>query len=125
MKTELSKDIIELKRKGINIPDKLKIKISGDGAKVSRVSNFVVLSYSIMDVCDTQSHLNQRVLSIVNCEEKYANLKHSMQPSFAEINELVNETCIIVENDTIELEFFVGGDMKFIQLLLGLNSSIE
>jgi hypothetical protein len=28
--------------------DKIKIKISGDGSKVSRISNFVVLSFSVI-----------------------------------------------------------------------------
>jgi hypothetical protein len=39
--------------------DKIKIKISGDGSKVSRISNFVVLSFSVITDDLTSSSKDQ------------------------------------------------------------------
>jgi hypothetical protein len=41
--------------------DKKKIKISGDGSKVSRISNFVVLSFSVITDDLTLSSKDQNV----------------------------------------------------------------
>ncbi|MCG7867336.1 MAG: hypothetical protein JAY74_13350 [Candidatus Thiodiazotropha taylori] len=120
LKVELEKDLTNSEAP---LPDLLKIKISGDGAKVSKISNFIIISYSYIDNIDTLSHLNQRVLAVVKCEENYENLEKSCQPIFEEINKLAKEG-ISIENKAVKIEFFVGGDMKFLQLLLGLNSSI-
>ena len=101
----------------------IKVKISGDGAKVRRVSNFVVMSYSVLGE-DTASHLEQQTLAIVNCDENYLNLNLSLAPLFEEINDLMTAGYLLVNNTHYTIELFVGGDMKFIQILLGLNSSI-
>ena len=103
---------------------KLQVKVSGDGAIVSRISNFIVTSWSVIDDEHSTSHFNQRVLAIVKCEENYANLEKTLGPLFDEINEIAKEGHIYVGSERVGIELFVGGDMKFIQLLLGLNSSI-
>jgi hypothetical protein len=41
--------------------DKIKIRISGDGSKVSRISNFVVLSFSVITDDLTLSSKDQNV----------------------------------------------------------------
>ena len=58
--------------------DKIKIKISGDGSKVSRISNFVVLSFSVITDDLTLSSKDQNVFCIVNCKEYYDHLKLSV-----------------------------------------------
>ena len=116
LQTELIKDLQNAESEGMPLPDTLKIKISGDGAKVSRISNFIVS-------LKTLSHLNQRVLAILKCEENYENLDKACVPIFSEINNLGKEG-ITVGDKNVKLEIFIGGDMKFLQILLGLNSSI-
>lgn len=123
LKSELSKIIHEFKVSETDSEEKLKIKLSGDGAKVSRVSNFLVLSFSVLGE-NSSSHMRQHVLAIVNCDENYSNLKQSLGPLFDEINELNSQKYIAVDGQKVNLEIFIGGDMKFIQLLLGMNSSI-
>ena len=46
--------------------DKIKIKISGDGSKVSRISNFVVLSFSVITDDLTLSSKDQNV--VLHCK---------------------------------------------------------
>jgi hypothetical protein len=47
--------------------DKIKIKISGDGSKISRISNFVVLSFSVITDDLTLSSKDQENLHIMIC----------------------------------------------------------
>ena len=55
--------------------DMIKIKISGDRSKVSRISNFVVLYFSVISDDLTLSSKDQNVFCIVNCKEDYDHLK--------------------------------------------------
>ena len=80
-KTEINNDVQKCKDK----PKKLKIKISGDGAKVSRISNFIVVSWSIIEDEQCVSHLHQRVLAKVKCEENYINLETTLGPLFRKL----------------------------------------
>ena len=71
----LESELIQICRETNPTTDEiLKIKISGDGAKVSRVSNFLVVSFSVLGDNCSNSHINQRVLAVVNCDENYTNL---------------------------------------------------
>ena len=124
IQTELENLVLAIEKDEGTIPTNLKIKISGDGAKVSRVSNFIVVSFSLVNGKGGVSHKNQRVLAVVNTDENYSNLKSSLGPLFDEINALNAKPVLQVRNVDVKLEFFVGGDMKFLQILLGLNSSI-
>ena len=79
--------------------DKIKIKISGDRSKVSRISNFVVLSFSVITDDLTLSSKDQKVFCIVNCKEDYDHLKLACKPIFQKIDTLYEKasTCIEVE----------------------------
>ena len=123
LQKELIKELEYAELEGMPLLDTLKIKISGDSAKVSRISNFIVISYAHLDTLNTLSHLNQRVLAVLKCEENYENLDKSCVPIFAEINDL-DKDGITLGDKKIKVEIFVGGDMKFLQILLGLSSSI-
>ena len=71
--------------------DKIKIKISGDGSKVSRISNFVVLSFSVITNDLTLSSKDQNVFCIVNCKEDYDHLKLACKPIFQKINNIIRK----------------------------------
>ena len=77
--------------------DKIKIKISEDGSKVSRISNFVVLSFSVIAEDFTLSSKDQNFFCIVNCKEDYDNLKLACKPIFQKINKLYEKGSSAVE----------------------------
>jgi hypothetical protein len=81
--------------------DKIKIKISGDGSKVSRISNFVLLSFSVITDDLTLSSKDQNVFCIVNCKEGYDHLKLACKPIFQKINTLYEKTSIEVEGNIL------------------------
>ena len=80
--------------------------------------------HSIIETEASSCHLEQKVLANVKCEENYTNLEKTLGPLFCEINEINSKGFISFDGEICEIEIFIGGDMKFIQLLLGLNSSI-
>ncbi|CAG2226429.1 unnamed protein product [Mytilus edulis] len=71
-----------------NTPSKFRVKISGDGTKVSRISNYVVMSFVLVDEDKSMSQLHQTTLAIIKCSENYENLQKALHPLFYEINEL-------------------------------------
>ena len=72
--------------------DKIKIKISGDGSKVSRISNPMIW------------HYHQKIkmfFCIVNCKEDYDHLKLACKPIFQKINTLYEKASIEVEGNIL------------------------
>lgn len=63
-----------------SLEELIKVKINGDGAKLSRTTNFMILSFSLLQTGDRvmTSSKGNRTLCIVNGLEKYDTLKTSM-----------------------------------------------
>ena len=61
---------------------------------------------------------------IVNCKEDYDHLKLASKPIFQKINTLYEKASIEVEGKHFDLDILMGGDMKFLQLVLGLGGSL-
>ena len=99
--------------------DKIKIIISGDGSKVSRISNFVVLSFSVITDDLTSSSKDQNVFCIVNCKEDYDHLKLACTSILQKIDTLYEKASIEVEGKHLDLDILMGGDMNFCNLCLG------
>ena len=102
----------------------IQIKIWGDGSKVSRISNFVVLSFSVITDDLTLSSKDQNVFRIANRKEDYDNLKLACKPIFQNINTLCEKACIEVEGKHFDLDILMDGDMKCLQLVFGLGGSL-
>ena len=81
--------------------DKIKIKISENGSKVSRISNFVVLSFSVITNDLTLSSKDQNVFCIVYCKEDYNHLKLAWKPIFQKINTLCEKASIEDEGNIL------------------------
>jgi hypothetical protein len=56
------------------------------------------------------------VFCIVNCEESYDQLKD--KPVFDEINELIEASVLVIDGESYPIEYILGGDMKFLQIML-------
>lgn len=51
-------------------------------------------------------------------------LKNCFKDVFSDINEMVREKTLDVGGKVVNLEFFLGGDYKFILLIMGLTHLI-
>lgn len=106
--------------------DKIRIKFSGDGAKMTNKSNFVLLSFSILDSGkQVMSAKGNRTLAGVDGGENYETMKDAFAPLLREMNALISQGYITMDGKRINTEFFLGGDYKFILLMLGLKSAIS
>ena len=102
----------------------VRIKISGDGAQMTRNTNFTILSLAILDGnSNPMSAKGNHSIAVVKKSECYEVLQESFCNVFESINSLNSTKQIEVSNRKISLEFFLGGDYKFLLLILGLKSA--
>ena len=102
----------------------IQVKLSGDGARMSRTTNFMMMSFTLLQLNESvMSPKHNRTVAIINGPEKYATLKASLSPFFREVNELISNGSTTVDGQNVQLEFFLGGDMKFLLMIMGINSA--
>ena len=100
----------------------IKIKISCDGAKMSRSTNFVILSFSLLQSgTQVMSSKGNRTIAIVNGPEKYETLKSSLGSIINEINNVIDHGKITVAGRDLNVEMFLGGDYKFLLMAMGMK----
>jgi len=103
----------------------IKVKLSGDGARMSRSTNFMMLSFALLQRNeDVMSPKHNKTIAIVNGPESYETLQTSLQYLFQEINNLIEKQFISIDGNDVKVEFFLGGDLKFLLIIMGLNSAI-
>ena len=101
---------------------KIKIKINGDGAIMTRNSNFILLSFSILQTGESViTAKGNRTLGIVSGSESYHTIKESFQSLFKEVNDLIATGIITVDGQEVKTEYYLSGDYKFILLMLGIK----
>ena len=88
-KEEIKRAIIRLsKEEAFDSNKPIKFKISCDGTRVSRVSNYVVISFSTVTDTFTNSHFEQKTLGVLKCDENYENLYKACGPLFSNIEQV-------------------------------------
>ena len=99
----------------------VQIKISGDGAKVSKMCHFTTLSFTIM--CSEEKHVHP--LAIIKALESYEMLEISCKGVFDEINSVIESGKIrpTVNEKEVSVKIFLSADYKFLLLLMGLSGA--
>ena len=99
----------------------VQIKISGDGAKVSKMCHFTTLSFTIM--CSEEKHVHP--LAIIKALELYEMLEISCKGVFDEINSVIESGKIrpTVNEKEVSVKIFLSADYKFLLLLMGLSGA--
>ena len=107
------------------------MKFSGDGARFSNTSSYILLSFSLpedakdalagsgtihMCIC-TCTYLvtvtvGNHTFAIVKASEEYKSLRDSLTPVLDELNLLLCEKKIEVNRTSVELDFVFGSDLK-------------
>ena len=78
--------------------DPIKVKISAHGAKMSKTTNFMILSFALLQTGnDVMSSSGNRTLAIVNGPEKYNTLASSFATVINDINSVVKNGKINVD----------------------------
>lgn len=101
----------------------VKVKLSGDGAQMSRTTNFMMFSFALLQEENVMSSKSNRTVAIINGKEDYITVKTALPSFFQEVNSLIQRGAIIIDGKEVKLEFFLGGDYKFLLMIMGLNSA--
>ena len=96
------------------------VKYGGDGTVVSKITNFV--SFFIAQV-GTQSSYDLKMVAVTKASEKYDDLESDLAPQFEEINKLIETSSIDLDGVSVQLRWFLSGDMKMLKTLLGLKAA--
>ena len=97
----------------------IKVKISGDGAKMSRSTNFMILSFCLLQTGEkVMSSKANRTIAIVNGPEKYETMKQSFSSAINEINTVLETGFIEVDGKEIKIE-----KLKFLLMVMGFSSA--
>ena len=90
--------------------DTIQIKISGNGARMTRTSSFILMSFALLDLGDdVMAAKGNHTIALVKGKENYKTLQESFADVFNEINRLNSEKKIEVNDRVINLRVFSRG----------------
>uniref|UniRef100_A0A7M5V8K2 Uncharacterized protein n=2 Tax=Clytia hemisphaerica TaxID=252671 RepID=A0A7M5V8K2_9CNID len=105
---------------------KIMLKVSGDGTKLTRKSNLVVLSYSIIE--ESGSFYNElssgnNAIGVGMASESYECVKECFKDIISEVDEIAKNPKILVGGKELDVELLIGGDYKFLLMILGMKQA--
>ncbi|KAJ7393814.1 hypothetical protein OS493_003480 [Desmophyllum pertusum] len=93
--------------------ENIKVKLSGDGARMSRMTNFILMSFSILQQVDeVLSSKGNHTIAVVNGSESRQSIEESFADVFREVNKVIDDGFIEVDGQRVGVEIFLGGDYK-------------
>ena len=97
----------------------LQIKLSGDGTRIGKRLQLFNFTYSIINEgkCAATEKGNY-ILAIVRTKDDYRGIRDSLKDIIQEVASL---SYVIVADNTLNLEFFLGGDWKFLATVCGIG----
>lgn len=98
----------------------LRVKLSGDGTKVSRSLHVINFTFTVVDTPTATSVAGNHTIAILKTGESYENLASGLADIAKEISTLKS---IKIQDKEYTLEYFLGGDMKFLALVCGINAA--
>ncbi|XP_066910074.1 uncharacterized protein [Clytia hemisphaerica] len=91
------------------------LKISGDGTRLTRKSNLVVMSYTIIEESGSfYKSSGNNAVGVGMASESYECVKECFQDLITEVNEIAKKPTIVVGGKELDVELFIGGDYKVI-----------
>ena len=104
-----------------NVPSKLSVKLSGDGTNVARNLHVVNFTFTLLEEVELRSlPSGNHTLAIIKVHEKYELLSSALSDICKEIENL---SVIEYDGHSIEIEYYLTGDWKFLALVTGLDAA--
>lgn len=120
-KESLEEQIARLQRKGDLGEDVIRVKISGDGTCIGKRLKLVNITFTILHEKEAaMSEKDNYVLAILKTTESYDNLKESLSDLTAEMTKISK---VKVGGKHYNIEYFLGGDWKFLACVCGLGAA--
>ena len=99
----------------------IKVKLSGDGTQIGKRLKIVNFTYTILNEKDlAMGEKGNYILAIIKTTESYENLQESLSDLR---NEMELLKIITVNNCKYNIEYFLGGDWKFLACVCGLGAA--
>ena len=120
----LQEHIVKLQQTGeIKEAETIKIKLSGDGTNIRKRLTVVNFTFTIVNEKElAMGEKGKYVLALIKTTETYDNIRESLADLRMEMSNLEE---ISVNNCTYQIEYFLGGDWKFLALICGLGRANE
>jgi hypothetical protein len=91
---------------------------------MSRMTNFMMMSFTMLQLDKKfMSSKHNRTVVVIDGPEECETLKSSLSNFCSEVNELNNKGSTLTDGEEVDLEFFLGGDLKFLLMMLGINNA--
>ena len=104
------------------MPSYFRIKLTGDGTQIGRGFNVVNVAFTILDkgnkVLSASVSYSIGILKV--SESDYHALSHALQDIISEAKDFKSVT---INNTEYKIDYFLGGDMKFLALVCGIDSA--
>ena len=98
----------------------IRVKITGDGTKVSRSMHILVIAFTILvGLENPNSPCGNHVIAMLNSQENYEHLSEAVKDI---ANEIELTKSITIEGHKFNIEYFLG-DMKFLAICLGIEAA--
>ena len=119
----LTKLVEHCRKDGTELPDTICVKLTGDGTLIARGLTVVNVAFTILDegqracsVCGNYS------LGIFKVSESYDNLVLALEDNYicAEARDL---ELITIDDKVFKIQFYLGGDWKFLATVCGIDSA--
>ena len=120
----LQEHIVKLQQTGeIKGGETINIKLSGDGTNIGKRLTVVNFTFTILNEKElAMGEKGNYVLALIKTTETYDNIRESLADLRMEMSNLKE---ISVNNCTYQIEYFLGGDWKFLALVCGLGRANE
>ena len=97
------------------------VKLSGDGTNIGKRLHIVNFTFTLLEEGRlAYSSDGNHTLAIFKEAEKYEHLRHALQDICIEVESL---QMIIVDGQTYKINYYLGGDWKFLALITGIDSA--
>uniref|UniRef100_A0A1X7T8Z9 Uncharacterized protein n=2 Tax=Amphimedon queenslandica TaxID=400682 RepID=A0A1X7T8Z9_AMPQE len=106
-----------------DIHSPVEIKLSGDGAPFTRLSSFIILSFSLPSLDFSLSSTSNYTFAVIKGKESYHLMKEELAPVLVEVNQIIQRGYLIIKGKRIEINLLLGGDYKFLLMTMGLKEA--
>ena len=118
---ELLPQVIEqLQHTNATVPEIIKVKLSGDGTWLGSKLHVINFTFTLPDFPNAKASSGNTLLAIFKAPESYKNLKKALYNIAIDCE---NFTHVTVNDKIYPLLFYLGGDLKFLNLMCGIDSN--
>ena len=100
-----------------NLPNQMKIKLSGDGTNLARSMHVITVTFMVLDL---EPDCTNHTLAILKASESYVALNDGLSDLVKEMKELQS---IEFNGQHIDLSYYLMGDWKFLALVTGIQAA--